>query len=182
MAGAPPALPSKAVGDKITASDYINYLKAATDNLANPDRCYVYQTAGTSIAATFTLISFDTEAYDTNNLHSTVSNTSRITATVAGLYQVNFGILFPTATVATSLRGGMLRKNSAGSSAGGSLVAYTGWVHATSVNTVPTVATIDVQLNATDYVEMFGIDGSGPQTSVTGFGATYLQARWVALS
>ncbi len=40
------------------------------------------------VTSTWTSITFDTEIYDTDTMHSTSSNTSRLTATTAGLYQI----------------------------------------------------------------------------------------------
>lgn len=61
----------------------------------------VYNSANISVAnATTVTVTFDSERYDTNALHSTVSLTGRLTAPVAGKYlihaQLAFGVM-PTA-------------------------------------------------------------------------------------
>ena len=53
----------------------------------NAARCKVYNSANQSITtATATVLTFDTEDYDNDTMHSTVSNTSRITLTTGGRY------------------------------------------------------------------------------------------------
>lgn len=55
----------------------------------------VHNSANQSIAdATETALTFNTERYDTDAFHSTVSNTSRLTAPFAGLYLVGGNVRF----------------------------------------------------------------------------------------
>lgn len=57
----------------------------------------VFKSANQSISnATNTIVTFDSEDYDTNNFHSTVTNTSRLTVPsgLAGKYLVNANIVF----------------------------------------------------------------------------------------
>lgn len=182
MAGAPPTMPSKAVGDKVTASDYLNFTKAAIDALSSPDRVHAYQTAVTTLATSgaWQVIAFDSELYDTNSMHSTVSNTSRVVATVTGLYQVNVNVTF--ASNATGVRFLDLRKNAAGVQTGGSSVG-SARVHSVTANAAPVGFTVDVPLTAGDYLEVFGFQSSGGSLSTAaGSVSTYLQMRWVASS
>jgi len=75
-----------AAGDPIyavTINDLIGY------GPNRPAGRMVQTVAQTGIAnATQTAVTFTTEDYDTHNFHSTSSNTSRVTPTVAGLYTV----------------------------------------------------------------------------------------------
>ena len=49
----------------------------------------VYNTSAQSITSgTATVVTFDSERYDTDTIHSTSSNTGRLTATTAGKYQI----------------------------------------------------------------------------------------------
>ncbi len=49
------------------------------------------QTIGSSLS-TFTTLAFNAERYDTANLHSTVTNNSRLTAPVTGIYEIGASI------------------------------------------------------------------------------------------
>ena len=127
--------------------------KATTDTLTNktlgstvvqasnaaPAFSAYQSSAQTLSSATGTKITFTTEVFDTNSNFAS----STFTPTVAGYYQINFGVSFPTASVAILY----LNKNGA--------TLYK------SVNTNPsTVATVSasnlVYLNgSTDYVEVY---------------------------
>ncbi len=62
--------------------------------------CRVYKSAAQSInSGAATAITFDTERYDTDTMHSTVSNTTRITFTTAGVYSVGASIEFAASAV-----------------------------------------------------------------------------------
>jgi hypothetical protein len=55
----------------------------------NPPICRAYATGTQSLAnSTVTAITLGSESYDTDTMHSTVSNTSRITFTTAGVYSL----------------------------------------------------------------------------------------------
>lgn len=55
----------------------------------SPPACRVYRSTSQAITnAALTALTFDTERYDNDTMHSTVSNTNRITLTTAGLYVV----------------------------------------------------------------------------------------------
>lgn len=72
-----------------------------------------FRSAAQSIPnTTATVITFDSEVYDTDNFHSTVTNTGRLTAPVAGKYMVTGAVLM-TAN-ATGARVLDLRINGAG--------------------------------------------------------------------
>ncbi len=55
--------------------------------------CYLTASTKQDIpATTYTAIDFDTEVYDTDNLHESVTNPSRITIVTAGKYMFNAGL------------------------------------------------------------------------------------------
>lgn len=59
--------------------------------VTNPPTVRVTKSAGQNITnSTDTAITWDTEAWDTDTMHSTSSNTSRLTATTAGKYSFTF--------------------------------------------------------------------------------------------
>jgi len=69
-----------------------NTIRASDVNLVrDPPACRVYNSANLSIVnTTVTTVTYDSERWDTDTMHSTSSNTSRITFTTAGLYLVGF--------------------------------------------------------------------------------------------
>ena len=124
---------------------------------------FLYQTAVTAMAnATWTSILFDTELYDDDAWHSTVSNTDRITVNFTGRVQVNANITFGTATATYGLRikknGTIIRRitQSLGAAGGG------------EANSLFLGAEIDVANG--DYLTIEGFQNSGAsvntQTSV----------------
>lgn len=64
--------------------------------LANPPKCRVYNSANISIATSGTpqALTFNSERFDTDSMHSTVSNTGRITFTTAGTYEIGAHVVF----------------------------------------------------------------------------------------
>ena len=57
--------------------------------------CQVYISTPQAIpTGTPTVVTFDSEAYDPDDLHSTVSNTGRITVKVAGVYTVSAWVVW----------------------------------------------------------------------------------------
>lgn len=85
--------PATVVTGTTITSTWGNSVKTATDYLANPPACRVFHSAAQSIAsATNTALAFNSERYDTNTMHDTVTNNSRITMNTAGLYIVTANI------------------------------------------------------------------------------------------
>ena len=67
--------------------------------LANPPACRVYNSISQNITDNTELaLTFDSERFDTDNMHSTSSNTSRITFNTAGVYIVTFTCELPADT------------------------------------------------------------------------------------
>lgn len=59
--------------------------------LENPPACRVYHNANQSLPDnTLTIVAFNSERFDTNTMHDTATNNSRITFTTAGVYVVTF--------------------------------------------------------------------------------------------
>jgi hypothetical protein len=89
--------PDPAPGDEILAS-WGDDVRAALNFLANRPACRVYHNADQSInnnAAT--AVAFNSERFDTDNMHDTVTNNGRITFITAGVYSVTFTASFTAA-------------------------------------------------------------------------------------
>lgn len=180
--GTVPSESTAAVGGRIKASVWNTDVRDAVNFLLNPPTCRVYQgTTGTTLAtATATLIPFDTESWDTDGCHSTSSNTSRLTAVTAGKYLVIAQISY--AANATGQRYVTLRKNSAGSSSGGTLVDSLSCDAAASGSTSVFLVTEVWLSTAGDYLEVFGQQSSGGNLATnTGASATFASMTWQSL-
>ena len=122
----------------------------------------VYNSANISINNnTETALTFDTERYDTDTIHSTSSNTSRLTATTAGKYIISGNVSIAT--------------NSSGSRAliiylnGSTKIAQTHLQNNGAGNSDINISTI-YSLAATDYVELFAYQSSGGSLNVNATG------------
>lgn len=160
------------VADSSTATG----LKWATPATASFVGCSLTKSAAQSIPnATETVITFDTESFDTDAFHSTSTNTGRITipSGKAGKYLVTAQIMSNSATFQT--QGGM-RKN------GSSVFTY----YAPKDPVAPCVLiNMIIDLAVADYLEIFVYQGSGVAKDVlansytanaTIFSAQYLGA------
>jgi hypothetical protein len=68
-------------------------------HLADPPQCSVRASTPQTIADnTLTILTAETESYDTDAMHSTITNTSRITAQTAGRYSVEACVNWATGT------------------------------------------------------------------------------------
>jgi len=124
----------------------------------------VYKSADQTISnATATAITFDSEFFDTNALHSTSTNTSRLTVPTGkgGKYLVCGTVAY--APNATGTRGIWVYKN-------GSLISYATILQTVSVasNGCFVPFSIVTELSAADYIEIFAYQSSGGNLAVTG--------------
>src|SRR5262245_22049217 len=94
----------------ISTSTFGNIVKGDLDFLANPPACRAYHNAAqaltTGVEASLAL---NSERYDTDTMHDTVTNNSRLTIKTAGLYIITGHVEF--ANNATGYRLGGLRVN-----------------------------------------------------------------------
>ena len=167
---------------KVTASILNTELSGNLNQLASPPYCNVYATAATTMTAVNTVyaVAFDGEAADTEptpGMHSTSTNTSRITIVTAGLYHIEGGAGVAAQTahnrldVMILLDGSAVRQTYAGvytppsTSIGGH---YSGRV------------SLFVRLTAGQYVEL-GVRNqiAGVTTAIGTAAQSYLQARWM---
>jgi len=166
-------LVTRASGYKILASDWnalVNGLNLANSGTTSKGRPAVMatSTADTSLTQDTWVgpIAFGgTDEYDTDAMHDTSTNNSRLTATVAGLYQITAEIYADAHNQFEPLHM-MIRKNAAGSSSGGTLVVQNTACFSTN-NVVLTACNLATyaRLSANDYIEMFLMsEATGPET------------------
>lgn len=175
--GAPPTMGTAVPGNFLTAA-YWNANVAALGNfILNPPRFKAYASSPpTNVASGITPITvpLDVEIYDSDNGHSTTSNSSRYVVQVAGLYTVTAQAAW--ASNATGSRSVNIYLN--GNYARGGVLQGP----ATSANSWAGSITADVQLAVGDYVECAVWQSSGAALSMassTGFGPS-LTLRWVS--
>ena len=82
-------VPDKAVRDAFSESMWDTMIAQNINNLIVPPLCRVSHSVVQVItSAVTTQINFDTEAYDNDSMHDTVTNNQRITPTTSGVYVV----------------------------------------------------------------------------------------------
>jgi hypothetical protein len=172
-----PSTLTAVAGDKATATAVNAGYRDPLNFSLDPPRVHAYDNTGLSCGDGSTiLVTLSGEAYDTDSMHSTSSLTSRIVFTTAGLYELQLTVAWPNATYSVSDI--MLRLNGAGAVGGGTLIRTQNYQTAR----VPTML-IQRFFNAADYVEFWVTQTSGgSRTTIAGTYATYVHARWVAIS
>lgn len=163
--GTIPTVPTFTAGAVLTASD-LNAMGTAINFWASPPRASITKSTTQSLNnATLTLITWDQEVYDTDAMHDTVTNNSRLICQTAGYYAITGTLSF--AINGTGTRGIQIRKNAAGSSTGGTLLYDLTWAAIAGSQTTVVVPVFTVALVAADYIEMFGNQSSGGALNVT---------------
>ena len=180
---------TRSSGYKVLATDYngiinnVNYLGSGTAGTGRPAVMATSVLDTSLTAAPWTNMLFASEEYDTGAMHSTVTNTGRLTVVDAGLYQVTASVNLNAYAAGTKSCGLMLRKNAAASPSGGTLIAYS--MSMLSTNAVFVSASelnTHVRLAAADYLELFVMQDSGAALVLKGsvlahrFGALWMSA------
>ncbi|MFI0914235.1 hypothetical protein [Streptomyces abikoensis] len=175
MARTVPVSASESPGQFITGALWNAQVKALNDFLTAPPVFSGYQTTAQSIpTGIFTTFTIDTEVVDSDGGHSTVTNTSRYTATVPGTY-----LVVGTAgwgPNATGYRRCRITLN--GSAVNGAAVG----ADATTASLCgQCVSTIVVMNGSTDYVEVQGAQNSGGALAAYGQDfAPSLRVYWLS--
>lgn len=110
---------------------------------------------------TWTPIVWDSESYDTDNMHSNAVNPTRITCNTPGRYLIYGSIGF---VPGAGVRGAYISKNGA---VAGSLGSYGSQEISTAITVNPN-ATDVLDLNTGDYVEIVGYQNIGAASAVQG--------------
>lgn len=173
-------VPRTYVASEFVTSTILNGdIRDVHNYLLEPPRCFAYRNADKSTSnGVMTPYDMDLELYDSHTAHSTVTNNSRLIAPDPGIYGAKFQAKW--AANVTGSRQVQIRKNAAGNPASGTLVFET--ADEPSAGNIGFVnGTVDVQLSASDYIEMFTSQSSGGALNVLGgSGESYLSFMWMA--
>ena len=101
---------------------------------------------------TVTAVTFNAEAYDTGAMHDTGTNTSRLTAPVAGRYHVSGGVLWAAEALSTTTL--LLTRISKNGTAIPGSRSYFPPISSIATNGQGQNVAIDIDLAANDYVEL----------------------------
>jgi len=137
-----------------------DWLNAQMSELAKHPCCRVHNSATQSVASGVAILAFDTEDFDTDNIHNSTTNT-RLVCQTAGKYQITgCGAFSYNGT--GSYRGILIKLNNS-SFVGESTGALVASSEATSISTT---TMIDMVVN--DYVELITYHNASGAISVTG--------------
>lgn len=171
MARTVPVSLTEAPGNYITAALWTAQVKATMDYLMGSGtngvpRFKGWQSSAQSIVtgATDAPITLDTEDYDSDNGHSTVTNSSRYTVQVAGTYRITAVGGFTTNSVGNRKLGiNVNGANARGASIQQVSMASNSWVGAVST---------ELALSVGDYIEMvmWHTSTTTPLTTAVGVG------------
>src|SRR5438067_3401561 len=180
MVTVPPPL-DPATGDKLTVTSWDAGVRDALNFLmTNYPRVHAWRSTALAVpdTSTGTLITYDSETFDTDNMHSTVSNTSRITFTTAGLYRVHIRTVLAGASYSTLQQ--ITRKNSGGAVGGGSGV-FTDFGDSGGSASGVLDGLINWYFAAGDYIETFIAQTSGASrnTNVGVGDRVFVQCEWI---
>ena len=159
-----------ATGDVLTATRYNNEVVGNTGFLFKPPMCVLRNTAVVSIANTTpTDLLYASELVDTDTMHSTTTNTGRITINTAGVYSVTANILWGGTGAAGSRILMSIQKN------GAELCRTDSGNYANTVNMGFCLA-VTTSCAVTDYLTFQVYQSSGAPRNVdeSGFAATFV--------
>ena len=174
-------MPFTSPGDVTTGttitSTWGNAVGDAIDLLANPPRARaVHSTTQSLTSGAWTAVALDTENWDSDGMHSTVTNNSRFTAATAGKYNVEGAVRF--ATNGTGLRGIGVRVNGTG----GTGPTVTCMVIAPFSGDVTVLNCVtEVSLAVGDWVELVALQTSGGALNLVNStleGNPFCAVRW----
>lgn len=167
---------TRATGNLITAAMWNTDLVENIKFLANPPACRVFHSVNQSIANNAdAVLAFNSERFDTAAMHDTVTNNSRITIPVAGLYLCQLNVSW--APNATGARVAHIRVNGAtiissvveqAASTGVATRQFTGCTY---------------KFVAGDYIEAIVFQNSGGALNAETFGnlSPEFSATWVGI-
>ena len=139
--------------------------------------CLVTQSVGQAIpTGAFTPLTFDVETIDRDGMHSTSTNTDRLTAVTPGWYMLGGGVGFAGPGAASTRRGCQWQLNGSAITGGSVLISVGG----TSAQAVPARA-FPVYLNAGDYLRLAAYQDTGSSlTTGSSDSASTASALWIS--
>lgn len=157
------------------AADLNTYERDNIAYLGEPPTCQAYSTSGAvATLGVWRSVPLQAERWDTNSMHSTVSNTDRITAPEAGIYLITAHVTVSASSAGTILMTA-LERNTAGAGTG----FATQFFVLNAVSPIPptivgatTLAAI-VSLAASDYITLAVYANASGHT----FGGTVTMTR-----
>lgn len=161
------------VGEVVTAALVNAELRDALNFMLQAPYCEVSHNTTQSIANnTAVEVTFNTEWYDTDSMHDTATNNSRITSATTGIYLVTAQVAFAPNTTGT--RELWLRRSD------GTVYGRQSFNPANNNNGFLSTAW-HVPLTAGQYVETFAFQNSGGALNISNAlgGGTRMSARWV---
>lgn len=174
-----PVMPTESPGLYNTGALFNATMKALGDFVTGKPLFSGYATASQSIpTGAFTPLSLDTEVIDTDGGHSTVTNTSRYTCQVAGMYLLTGEVVFPIN--GTGVRGGLFALNGATTTGliGSEQLVPPSTTFATTINLTATY----VRLAVGDFVQICALQNTAGALSTTSVGAAMnsFSVEWVS--
>lgn len=149
-------------GTVLTAAALQQATNTNVSFVAAPPLVWVYDATGTISCTTsiLTLVTFNTEILDADNMHNNATNPSRIIAQTLGTYDMCPCVRFPSN--ATGFRNLNIRMNAAGSNSGGTNIRSVPVAAANGTATIVIAAgTYWTPTNIGDYLEIFAQQSSG---------------------
>lgn len=159
-----------APGARIVAADFDPYV--------DPPRCKAWGSSAVSIANNaLTVVTLNSTAWDTAGMHDDVTDNSRITVPLDGVYLITHSGSIVANT--SGRRVSSVRLNAAGSGSGGTQIDIVSQA-ATATSGWTGGRPFEWELQAGDYIELFLFQNSGGALNTgTGQESLYLSARWV---
>lgn len=156
-------------GDILTAA-WCDQVRDNEEFLIDPPACSVFASAGQVVNdATVTTLTANSETFDNDSMHSTSSNTSRITAQTAGRYDVDCRVNFQ-ADITDGRRVIRFLKN------GVDVVTAASQRNVIDGNSITISGSMKAVLAAGEYIEVQVFHNAGNNLSVTleEFAATFI--------
>lgn len=164
--GTIPTPPTLVAGAVLTAAQ-LNQMRDVMNFWATAPRVSAYQAVAQTLttSGTFYPIALDTEVFDVvqsgdSPMHDTSTNNSRLYCRTAGKYRIGAQCSFNQAS-STGIRSVQVRLNAAGNPASGTQLFVGNIQPLNGFATVAGGTPFLYPLNAGDYIEMFGQQGSG---------------------